>query len=71
MPDYQADVCAQFAQGNLGKAIKLASSEEFNEMKSHMTSLMRRMEKMDVFNISQSRQGIGGIQASRSVIIWI
>ena len=54
MPDYQADVCAQFAQGNLGKAIKLASSEEFNEMKSHMTSLMRRMEKMDVFGISQA-----------------
>ena len=54
VPDYQADVCAQFAQGNLGKAIKLASSEEFNEMKSHMTSLMRRMEKMDVFGISQA-----------------
>ena len=35
MPDYQADICAQFAQGNLGKAIKLASSDEFNEMKSH------------------------------------
>lgn len=54
MPDYQADICAQFAQGNLGKAIKLASSDEFNEMKSHMTSLMRRMEKMDIFDVSQA-----------------
>lgn len=32
-PDYKAEVCAAFAQGNLGKAIKLAGSEHFNELK--------------------------------------
>ena len=34
IPDYQADVCAAFAQGNVGKAIKLASSESFNDIKN-------------------------------------
>ena len=53
IPDYQAEVCVAFAQGNLGKAIKLASSEEFNEMKSHMTSLMRRIGTMDLYGVSQ------------------
>ena len=30
VPDYQADICVAFAQGNVGKAIQLASSEDFN-----------------------------------------
>jgi DNA polymerase-3 subunit delta' len=54
IPDYQAEVCVSFAQGNLGKAIKLASSEEFNEMKADMVGTLRRMEQMDVFDISQT-----------------
>ena len=53
IPDYQAQVCASFAQGNLGKAIKLASSEEFNEMKNGMVSMLRRMDSMDLYEISQ------------------
>ena len=34
IPDYQADICAAFSQGNVGKAIQLASSEEFGELKA-------------------------------------
>ena len=33
IPDYKADVCVAFAQGNMGKAIMLATSEYFNEIK--------------------------------------
>ena len=33
VPDYKADVCVAFAQGNMGKAIMLAHSEYFNEIK--------------------------------------
>jgi len=41
IPDYQADVCAAFSQGNVGKAIQLASSEEFGELKaSVLTALL-------------------------------
>ena len=36
VPDYKAEVCAAFAQGNLGKAIKLAGSEHFNELKDEV-----------------------------------
>lgn len=28
IPDYQADVCVAFAQGNVGKAIQLAASDD-------------------------------------------
>ena len=31
IPDYQADVCVAFAQGNVGKAIQLAATDDFNE----------------------------------------
>ncbi len=43
IPDYQADVCVAFAQGNVGKAIQLASSEEFNEMKASALQLIKRL----------------------------
>ncbi len=33
VPDYKADVCTAFAQGNIGKAAMLAGSEHFNEIK--------------------------------------
>lgn len=54
MPDYQARMCAQFAQGNMGKAIQLASSEDFKERKDHMITLMRKIGRMDLFEISQT-----------------
>lgn len=54
IPDYQAEVCATFAQGNFGKAVKLASSEEFNEMKSQMVGILRHMESMGLYEISQT-----------------
>ena len=38
IPDYQADVCVAFAQGNVGKAIQLAASDDFNEMKALRTA---------------------------------
>ena len=41
IPDYQADVCVAFAQGNVGKAIQLASSDDFNEMKASALQLIK------------------------------
>ncbi len=52
IPDYQADVCTAFAQGNVGKAIQLASSEDFNELKSSALQLMKRLEDIDVYEMS-------------------
>lgn len=52
IPDYQADVCAAFAQGNVGKAIQLASSGEFNELKSAAISLVKKLEDMDLYELN-------------------
>ena len=53
VPDYQADVCAAFAQGNVGKAIQLASSDEFNELKSDAIALVKKLEDMDLFEMNE------------------
>ncbi len=53
IPDYQADVCAAFAQGNVGKAIQLASSEEFNELKASALSVVKKLEDMDLYELNQ------------------
>ena len=43
VPDYKAKICAAFAQGNVGKAVKLASSENFDEMKNHVIDLLQNI----------------------------
>lgn len=51
-PDYLADICATFSQGNVGKAIQLASSEEFNVLKAAVLTLLKKTEELDVADIS-------------------
>jgi DNA polymerase-3 subunit delta' len=52
IPDYQAEVCASFAQGNVGKAIQLASSDEFNELKSNVIGFVKKIEDMDIYELN-------------------
>lgn len=52
IPDYQADICAAFSQGNVGKAIQLASSEEFGELKAAVLQLMKRLEDIDLYEMA-------------------
>ncbi len=52
VPDYQAEVCASFAQGNVGKAIQLASSDEFNELKSNVIGIVKKIEDMDIYELN-------------------
>lgn len=52
IPDYQADICAAFSQGNVGKAIQLASSEEFGELKAAVLQLMKRLEDIDLYEMT-------------------
>lgn len=54
LPDYQAQVCAAFAQGNVGKAIKLASSQDFNQLKSDVLKLLKRLDDVDVYELSNA-----------------
>ena len=48
IPDYQADICVAFAQGNIGKARRLALSEEFGQMKEHAIHLVKYIQEMDI-----------------------
>ena len=54
VPDYQADICVSFAQGNVGKAITLASSEDFNELKSAAVQLMKRIKDIDLYELQEA-----------------
>lgn len=51
IPDYEADICSAFAQGNIGKAIRLASSEDFNSIKGSAMRLVRNVGKMEISEI--------------------
>lgn len=48
IPDYQADICAAFAQGNIGKAVRLASSDDFNAIKNSAMKLVRNAGEMEI-----------------------
>lgn len=54
VPDYKADICAAFAQGNMGRALMLANSEYFNEMKEEALQLLRYINEMEVSEIIQA-----------------
>ena len=43
-----ADICAAFARGNLGKAIHLASSDEFKELFQKVMVLVKNVRTMDI-----------------------
>lgn len=59
IPDYQADVCTAFAQGNVGKAIQLASSEHFNEVKASALQLLKRLQDIDLYEMAAAVKQIG------------
>ncbi len=48
IPDYEADLCVAFAQGNVGKAITLATSEDFHDIRESVIDLMKRIREMDL-----------------------
>ena len=54
IPDYKADVCVAFAQGNLGRAIMLAESEHFNEIKEESVHLLKHINEMELYEIEDA-----------------
>ncbi len=54
VPDYQADICVAFAQGNVGKAVQLAGSDNFNEMKNSALQLIKRLDDIDLYEMTQA-----------------
>ena len=54
IPDYKADVCTAFAQGNVGRAIMLANSEHFNEIKEEAIQLLKNIDTMEVSDLVEA-----------------
>lgn len=59
LPDYKADICTAFAQGNVGKAIQLAESEDFNEIKNAALQLLKRVREIDLYEMMEAVKHIG------------
>lgn len=75
IPDYQADICAEFAQGNMGRAIMLASSEHFNEIKEEALQLLKHINEMEISEIVSAIKKIGTYKLSINdyldiIMIW-
>jgi DNA polymerase-3 subunit delta' len=49
--DDKADICTAFARGNIGKAKHLATSEDFEKIKSEAISLLKNIGSMDISEI--------------------
>lgn len=52
IPEYEAQVCAAFAQGSVGRAVSLATSGHFNEVKDEALALLRRINDMEVADVA-------------------
>lgn len=51
IPDYKADMCTAFAQGNMGRAIMLANSDRFNEIREEAVQLLKHISEMELNEI--------------------
>ncbi len=58
IPEYQAQICATFAQGNIGRALELATSEYFNEIKDSALTLLRQINDLDTSDVIATIKGI-------------
>ena len=52
IPDYEADICVAFAQGNIGKAVSLAGSEDFRETMDRAVRILTHIRDWEMEEIS-------------------
>ncbi|MDD3173730.1 MAG: DNA polymerase III subunit delta' [Herbinix sp.] len=51
IPDYIAEVASAFSGGNVGKAIKYASSEDFEQMKGNVLHILKYIDDMELYEV--------------------
>lgn len=51
VPDYLAQMAALFSGGNVGKAIKYASSDDFGKMKEDVTHILKYIDDMELYEV--------------------
>lgn len=52
--EYDANVCAAFSQGNVGKAERLANSDHFNKIKDEAVDLIKYIPDMEIYEIIEA-----------------
>ena len=65
IPDYVAEIAADFSGGNVGKAIKYASSDDFESKKEDIFHILRYIDEMELHEIIS---GIKTITENKSSI---
>ena len=58
IPDYQAEVDASFAQGNIGKAERIATSEEYAEVMENSLRLVKYAQNMELYELVGAIKGM-------------
>ncbi|MHB8128224.1 MAG: DNA polymerase III subunit delta' [Mobilitalea sp.] len=51
VPDYMAEMAASFSGGNVGKAIKYASSEDFEGIKKDVLHILKYIDEMELHEV--------------------
>ena len=54
VPDYKAHICAAVSQGVIGKAIAMASSEDFNDLQYHVLNIVKNIHDMDIYEVIET-----------------
>lgn len=54
IPAAKAKFCVGFAFGNLGKAVRLATSEEYNEIKYDCVHILKNANKMEIYDFTEA-----------------
>ncbi len=72
--DYKAEICVAFAQGNVGKAIMLAGSQSFNELKDQTIRLVRKLRDTEIHDLMQEVKEIEEFQQNDDffdlILMW-
>ncbi len=69
IPDYQAKICAAYSQGNMGKAILMATSEHFREMQDFVIHMLKHVDEMEVYEIMKTIEEMNDFKADIREII--
>jgi len=64
VPDYMAEMAATFSGGNVGKAIKYASSEDFEKMKGDVLHILKYIDDMELYEVISGLKTLTANKAS-------
>ena len=64
IPEYEAKICASYAQGKLGRGIKLAASEEFAQIKGEALKLVTNVYSYDIGDLIEAVKRITDFKIS-------